>query len=410
MTTVGTLIRDALSVRPRTPLPHTAAAQIIEIGNRFDIAAALNDASTRWYKDAHMWARTNGTLSSAIRYLGSRAAGIQWEPQIREGGQWVRDNNPYCEFFAESLVTLDTVAVIEQLEAVGVAYVVVSKDNDYGLKWDTYSASELQWFGGRESGPLIQRSRLEPPKPLWTADIPVKDRPSVCRIWRPDLEWSGDPWSPVAAVLDHLEALYLMVLAEKALDTSRLAGAGILFLPNEVAYPDMLGTGEARDATKSPTFRRIVRAITEPISDRSSVDAVVPVVLTGPADVGDKIKHLVLERKDDPNAFSVRRESHLREIARAMDLPAGRVLNNDDQAKFANSSSITDEVIDVYLPRLSTLTRERDHRTHLPACHHRLERTRRSETTDLARRVSAPNAGRPNRRSPPPPRTRSRVP
>lgn len=315
----------------------------------------MMDVASRWYRESHYHLRHNGTLAASVRYLGSLATRVEFAGQKRENGQWVPDENPYTARFVDSLVTLDHTLAIEHLAGVGLTYLVAHIDDLTLLRWEVFSASELQWWTTRNSGPMVQRSPMDPLRPLWTAETPVSKRPAVLRVHRPDLEWSNEPWSPVAAVLSHLEALHLMVLAEKALDTSRIAGAGILFLPNSIAFPDMMGTGEARDVTKSPTFRRLVKAIVEPIGDRSSTDAVTPVVLTGPDDAGDKIKHLLFERRDDPNAWAIRRDSHLREIARAMDLPAGRVLNNDDQAKFANSSSISDESVDIYLPRFTTL-------------------------------------------------------
>lgn len=347
---MNTLTRVVTAALGRPPAPRVAGGQLLNVGQTVDLQRIMRDTSSRWHAEAHRWIRTNGTLGQSVRYLGSRASRVNWRPERREGGRWVPDNDPFAHHFADSLVTLDQVRLVELLEGIGVGYVVVDRDDAHGLRWSVYSPSELRWPVA-SGAPHIVTSPFDQPKPMWTDDVPVTQRPAVLRVWRPDLEWSGEPWSPVAAVLQHLEALHLMVLAEQALDTSRLAGAGILFVPNSIAFPDQLGVDEARDVTNSPTFKRLARALIEPIGDRTNTDAVIPVVLTGPDEAGERIKHLLLERRDDPESWAKRRDSHLREIARAMDLPAGRVLNNDDQAKFANSSSMSDEVVEVYLPR-----------------------------------------------------------
>lgn len=347
---MSTLTRVVTAALGRTPTPRVAGGQLINVAQTADLQRIMRDTSSRWHAEAHRWIRTNGTLGQSVRYLGSRGSRVNWTPQIREHGKWVPDNDPFAHHFVDTLITFDQVRAIELLEGIGVFYAVIECDAAHGLRWNVYSPSELRWPYA-SGAPHIVTSQYDAPKPLWPEGTPVNQRPALLRVWRPDLEWSCEPWSPVAAVLPHLEALHLMVLAEQALDTSRLAGAGILFVPNSIAFPDQLGVDEARDVTKSPTFRRLARALIEPIGDRSNTDAVIPVVLTGPDDAGEKIKHLLLERKDDPEGWAKRRDSHLREIARAMDLPAGRVLNNDDQAKFANSSSMSDEVVEVYLPR-----------------------------------------------------------
>ena len=309
----------------------------------------MRDTSSRWHAEAHRWIRTNGTLGQSVRYLGSRGSRVNWTPQVRKHGKWVPDNDPFAHHFVDTLITFDQVRAIELLEGIGVFYAVIECDAAHGLRWNVYSPSELRWpYAGRAAHRHVAVRRTEAAVARRHAGQPAtRAPPRVAARSRMVLR-------AVVACCRRAPAprgTALMVLAEQALDTSRLAGAGILFVPNSIAFPDQLGVDEARDVTKSPTFRRLARALIEPIGDRSNTDAVIPVVLTGPDDAGEKIKHLLLERKDDPEGWAKRRDSHLREIARAMDLPAGRVLNNDDQAKFANSRAMSDEVVEVYLPR-----------------------------------------------------------
>ena len=80
--------------------------------------------------------------------------------------------------------------------------------------------------------------------------------------------------------------------------------------------------------------------IQEPMANPHSLSRVVPAIITGPDDAGAKIEHILLERTVDPAGFQTRRDARWRSIAVALDQPAGRVINSEDQSKFYNAQQI----------------------------------------------------------------------
>lgn len=320
-----------------------------------DLNRHLQDTAGRWYTAAMQHTRQNGLLASAVAYLGSLGGQVAWKPERLDNGEWVPDEQIAGQQVAQSLGHLDTGRVVSLLESPGVCYLTVAPHEHTLIDWQVWSASELllPWGGGM--APLTARSSNAIPRPLWQPDTPMAERPAVLRVWRPDLEWSQDPWSPVLACLPHLEALHLMVLAAAADDQSRLTGAGILYLPNSVAFPDIMSADDGLNVAQSPVFRRLVRSITESTIDADSVDRVVPIVITGPDDAGDKIKHLMLERRSDASSWENRWDKHQREIAQALDMPASVVLNTQDGAKYANARAIDVDLLRTYLPRFTGL-------------------------------------------------------
>ncbi|MGL5934928.1 MAG: hypothetical protein ACRCZI_04820, partial [Cetobacterium sp.] len=149
--------------------------------------------------------------------------------------------------------------------------------------------------------------------------------------------WRDQIWSPAIGLLQTFETLMLMIVADQAYDLHRASGAGILFIPDELALIDVVPEDKLSGRAFSRTNQRITQSIMTPLRDPQSPDRVVPVIITGPADAGGKIQHILLERTQDPDGFQKRRDAHWRSIAVALDLPAGAVLNSQDDAKFYNS-------------------------------------------------------------------------
>lgn len=143
----------------------------------------------------------------------------------------------------------------------------------------------------------------------------------VNRVWRRHPEISKMAETPMEALVDDMETLIFLNDALRARVRSRLAAAGILFLPNSVtsATPSDLpdGTGSPVDAVTRQIFEAMAAAIQNP----DSPEAALPVMLRGPDGVGDLIKHITLDRLIDEQEMKLRRE--LREnILNGLDAPS----------------------------------------------------------------------------------------
>jgi len=166
-----------------------------------------------------------------------------------------------------------------------------------------------------------------PNKPLKVRDTAGKmiELPSGWawyRTWRPDTSNMYQAWSTHQPQLDVLEALYVHQLADTAVATSRLAGAGILYIPNDefVDMPDLDG-GEPEPGSQAHFEMRLRDAMQDSLRDRKAQDAIVPLVMFGSAEYADAIKHVLMERRDDAEAYASRITSYRKRYGGGIDLP-----------------------------------------------------------------------------------------
>lgn len=142
------------------------------------------------------------------------------------------------------------------------------------------------------------------------------------RIWRED---DSDRWEAMSChqpMLDLLESMFLHQLADAAVAQSRLAGAGILFIPNdEFTDVPVEDGGEPEPGSQAHFEMRLRDAMTDSIKDRRQQDAIVPLIMFGSAELADSIKHILMERKDDAGAFAERMAGYATRYGNGIDLP-----------------------------------------------------------------------------------------
>lgn len=169
--------------------------------------------------------------------------------------------------------------------------------------------------------------KVEPNKPLQVKMPDGKYREldngwTWFRVWREDTSDKYKAWSSLKPQLDVMEALYVHQLADTAVATSRLAGAGILYIPNDefVDMPDLDG-GEPEPGSQAHFEMRLRDAMQDSVRNRSSADAIVPLVMFGSAEYGDAIRHVLMERTDDAEAFERRINAYRKRIGGGIELP-----------------------------------------------------------------------------------------
>lgn len=143
------------------------------------------------------------------------------------------------------------------------------------------------------------------------------------RIWRPDPIDPESAIAPTRALLSILGEIARLTDHVAAQVDSRLAGAGILLMPSEMTFPTPPSAdGEsARVANNAEDLMRLItEAMGASIDDRSDPSALVPIVITAPAEVIDKIQHLTFWSELDSHAIELRTEA-IRRLALGMDMP-----------------------------------------------------------------------------------------
>lgn len=169
-------------------------------------------------------------------------------------------------------------------------------------------ARSVQELGGRPGDWTFDDGVSGPEK--------VGDDP-VIRCWMPHPERYGKATAPARAVLPVARELRGLTQFVSAQVDSRLAGAGILLVPQEIE--SMWAQVRERDGDDPMTFaEELTEYLLTPIQDRDSAAAVVPFLVSLPADMIEKVRHLTFASPLDEHAAKLRDES-IRRIGLGMD-------------------------------------------------------------------------------------------
>jgi hypothetical protein len=209
------------------------------------------------------------------------------------------------------------------LTVAGECWVVgwTAKD-DYGVEvdhWEVAAAGALKKAVGDDG--------------TWTLhneEIPVDpDDVLAVRIWKPDPKDPKKAMSPARAVLSILGEIVRLTDHVAAQVDSRLAGAGILLMPSEMTLPAPV-EGEAKEGEPAPVARSangaedlmkiIQETMATAIEDRSNASALVPIVITAPAESIQAVKHMTFWTELDAHAIELRNEA-IRRLALGLDMP-----------------------------------------------------------------------------------------
>jgi hypothetical protein len=142
----------------------------------------------------------------------------------------------------------------------------------------------------------------------------------LVRCWRPHPRryWQAD--SPTRSSLPVLRELVGLTMSISAQVDSRLAGAGLLIVPQSAKRALQVAAGIPEDSDEDPFTEALMEAMLTPISDRSSASAVVPLVVVVPDDAADKFEHITFDKPYDEQAQSLREEA-IRRLALGQDAP-----------------------------------------------------------------------------------------
>lgn len=146
----------------------------------------------------------------------------------------------------------------------------------------------------------------------------------LIRSWRPHPAHHKKATSPARAALPILSEIERLTMHVAAQIDSRLSSAGILFLPNSIAFA--AGAQQNSDGSTSLSgsadafVEALMETMGEAIVNRESASALVPIVVTADAEGIDKAKLMEFWSGLDENAITLRAEA-IRRLALALDMP-----------------------------------------------------------------------------------------
>jgi len=185
----------------------------------------------------------------------------------------------------------------------------------------------------------------------------------VGRIWRSHPRYSDEADSSLRGLLDMCAELLLLNRTFRATARSRL-NAGALYLPDGLSVaanpdPDYPFDSTDMDPAQTPEESadefedQLIDAMTTPIKDEDSASAVVPLIIRGPAELGDKIKQFKFERSFDP-ALAQRADRVLERILQGLDVPKD-VVTGLANVKYSNALQIDESLYKAHIEPLMLL-------------------------------------------------------
>lgn len=194
------------------------------------------------------------------------------------------------------------------------------------------------------------------------------DAGTLIRIWRPHARRAVDPDSEMISLRGPLRTILNLSAHINASSESRLSGAGLLGLSDElvVAGGPTPSEGTANPIHGHPLVAALMEAMVAPLKDRGLASAVVPLVVTGSTEaINNGIKHIRFDTPFDERVSQLL-EQAVRRMATGLSIPAEIVLGLSTGNHW-NSFLIKDEAIQVAVaPRIELLAEALTHQWYRP--------------------------------------------
>lgn len=291
-----------------------AAARQISGGKRSGGGNGKNPSDSGWQDRAWRWYDVIGEFRFACAWVGNVLSRANL--QAFRNGEIVK-NGPALD--ALNSLFNGPEGQKEMFRQLGIQFTVAGEafivGEDGGEKpddkWLVVAASELTKSGDE-----------------WKVGKKVIDDPLVIRLWRPHPRVNNAPDAPARAVLPVLSEIDGLTKHVAAQIDSRLAGAGILLLPDNISFATTATGGkdsEGNDtsgltSTLDPFLEELMQTMTTAIKNREDASALVPIILQANGEYLDKVRHLTFSTPLDEQAIELRKEA-IRRLALGMDMP-----------------------------------------------------------------------------------------
>lgn len=190
--------------------------------------------------------------------------------------------------------------------------------------WEMLSHDELKWNATEGVYYRYRLPNTQPEKLDETEDgewTPLEDTAIAYRFWTRHPRYSSLADGPLRGVLDLCEELVILTRAIRARGRSRLTGAGLFLVPDEVSFSSDEASDPSEDPHLDAFLERLTQGMMAGIADEGSASAVMPIVMRVGAEWIEKFK---LIKFFDPNQVYPEtglRQEVIQRIAIGLDLP-----------------------------------------------------------------------------------------
>lgn len=304
------------------PVPNSLVASAAVMG--YDKIENLSRSSSQpWYQTAWNYYHSIGEYRYVCDWIGTglSKAVLHATKKTRDGIK-IETSGPAKEYIDRLFGDRDMQAEMQRLLGIhwtvtGDAYMVAHADTD------PFGDGEDQWH-------IVAPHKLTKPNSptdyysISGKQIKIPQNQVACiRLWRQDPEDPEKAISPTQAVLSDLGEIARLTDHIAAQIDSRLAGAGILLLPNEITFPapPVPDGAKLKQANTAVDLMQLInQAMAQSIRNRSDASAMVPIVITAPGEAIQYVKHLTFWSDLDEKALEMRTQA-IRRLALGMDVP-----------------------------------------------------------------------------------------
>lgn len=229
-----------------------------------------------------------------------------------------------------------------------------------GKPIETWTACSVDELTPDSNGKHFQMKSLpgSQPRSLPSDVLPI-------RVWKEHPRYSEWADSGTRSCMELLEKIVILNRAEKAIARSRLAGSGILALPQELVPPGWQNQSETDNPMESnPLWSALAESMTAPLKDEGHPASVVPFLLVGPGEVIKNIKYEEMSRTFDTRAAQLSIQNAIEQIANTLELPK-EILLGTGEASHWTAWAIREDVFQAHIQPLIELICEALTRTYL---------------------------------------------
>lgn len=306
-----------------------------------------------------------GEALSRVRLLAAKVSKSGDEPEILDSGPAAELAAGLCNGTDGQSQLLRSLAV--QLSVPGEAYFVGrdvteideftgvlldAEPDEYGRVW-TVQPKETMRQARRTFRDLLGRERrgwdMRVDDTRWVR-LPAESL--VTRIWdrHERLPWLA--MSPARAALPIMREVDMYNRQVMATLVSRVAMNGMLLIPDEVVLP----VNPQYEEEVDPFFAELIDIMRAAIKNPGAPSSAAPIPLRIPAELIDKIKHLIFATPLDNKLFEAR-EQTLRRLATTLNLPA-EIITGMGDVNHWSSWQLTEDAIKMHIsPKVEIVTR-----------------------------------------------------
>ena len=264
-------------------------------------------------------------MSKAIVFLAKLGDDGEVEEQITSGEM----ADEYLKVFGRSSAGREqllrrmglNMLVPGECWAVGLAGEVPEYDGVNVPEFRVDPAAETEWY-------VLSVSELRKAETGTRMIVDLPDGPvsvdpelvDLVRIWEPHPRIFNEADSGTRAALPILRELVGLTMHISAQVDSRLAGAGLLVIPQSAQRALREAANVPDDSYSDEFTEALMEAMLTPIQDRSNASAIVPLTVTVPDEAVGKFEHISFSTPFDGHSKELREEA-LRRLSLSMEAP-----------------------------------------------------------------------------------------